>query len=350
MRGVVHTKHIKVTDIPASVEQNAIYEFVPVQPDEAFYNERTDRNIGWISPEEQQILKQSRIAIAGLGGMGGAAAPSLLRMGVGQMKLADLETFDASNINRQFGAGRYAIGRSKVFETIRLLRQITDDTTLVAYPRGVNEHEVEGFVDGCDLVLDMVEFWALSARILLHKTARSRGCTVVSANPVGMGTRLFWFDERACDIETFLGVTYEEALEFEEKMRRGTAGNKEKMRIIASVMSSFVPELPFYADSEQKASNHKTLRERIMKDNKPSVIGSNLAMAGGFLANHVVLYLLRNSNVKRRKLPRYPSAPGYIYFDSAFVKAAIRHNGVLVKLLRLLYRLGVRLAMRKVPD
>lgn len=341
---------IHTANIPENFEAGAIYEFSPIDPNPHYYQERTDRNIGWISPEEQNVLKNAKIGIAGMGGMGGAAAPVLLRMGIGHIKLADLETFDVSNINRQFGAGRAVVGKSKVFETVRALRAITDDTTLVAYPRGINQEEVDHFVDGCDLVLDMVEFWALSARIMLHKAARKRGIPVISANPVGMGTRFFIFDKNSCDIEKFVGITLEEALVFEQKSKAGTASKREKMLVLSAVMTNFVPELPFYAPEDQVASSHNALRKRIMDDGKPSVMGCNLSMAGGFLANHVILYLLRNSHVKRSKLPQYPRAPGYIYFDAAFIKAKIRHDGVLVRLRRWIYKTGVKRLAAKIKD
>ena len=53
------------------------------------YNEAFSRNIGWITEQEQGILKSKRIAIAGMGGVGGSHLLTLTRLGVGNFNIAD---------------------------------------------------------------------------------------------------------------------------------------------------------------------------------------------------------------------------------------------------------------------
>jgi len=108
------------------------------------------------------------IGIAGCGGMGGLVAQILLRAGIGTIKIADTEVFDASNINRQFGAQRHTIGQNKAITTAKMLRATSDDTSIHVYPKGITEEYVDSFVDGCDLILDEIEYWSLAGRILLH--------------------------------------------------------------------------------------------------------------------------------------------------------------------------------------
>lgn len=62
------------------------------------------RNIGWVTRDEQQALRAKRIAIAGLGGVGGSHLLTLTRLGVGAFHLADFDAFDVPNFNRQAGA------------------------------------------------------------------------------------------------------------------------------------------------------------------------------------------------------------------------------------------------------
>ncbi len=57
------------------------------------YNEFTNRNIGFVHPEEQEKIRQAKIFIAGVGGMGGAAVESLVRLGVGNLIIADFDEF-----------------------------------------------------------------------------------------------------------------------------------------------------------------------------------------------------------------------------------------------------------------
>src|SRR5690606_13841021 len=69
-----------------------------------FYSEMTTRNIGFISEAEQARLKGGAVFVAGVGGMGGAAVQMLVRAGVGKIAIADLDTFEVSNLNRQLFA------------------------------------------------------------------------------------------------------------------------------------------------------------------------------------------------------------------------------------------------------
>ena len=58
------------------------------------YDSAFSRNLGLISPQEQQRLRHCRVAIAGLGGVGGAHVLTHVRMGIGKFHLADFDTFE----------------------------------------------------------------------------------------------------------------------------------------------------------------------------------------------------------------------------------------------------------------
>ena len=102
-------------DLPESPDPYTVYRLLPKNPDEEFYRERIDRNIGWITKEEQKMLRTKAIGIAGCGGMGGLLAQIFIRLGIGEIHIADCEVFDVSNLNRQFAAARGTIGVSKAF-------------------------------------------------------------------------------------------------------------------------------------------------------------------------------------------------------------------------------------------
>jgi molybdopterin/thiamine biosynthesis adenylyltransferase len=320
---------VTTQQLPAIAEADAIYVMPPVNPDESYYKLRTERHEGWLTREEQAFIKSATIGIAGLGGMGGPMTPVFLRLGVGTLKLADNDVFDATNINRQFGATRSNIGQSKTFETAKALRAITDDSTLVLYPRGINDAEVDHFLDGCDLVMDVLDFLAVEARILLLKKARERNIPVINANSTGFGTRLFLFTKDSMDIESFLGVTHEEAREFQKKVKSKTATKADKGRMMRAMIMNFTPSPPLYADESENASNVKALRKRMVEQERgPSVVATNLPFASGFATNRAILYLLRNSSVKRRKMRELPLVPGYIYLDSAKLCLEVRTRNI----------------------
>ena len=78
------------------------------------YSEAFRRNIGWVTEAEQQVLRGKRVAIAGLGGVGGAHLLTLTRLGIGRFHLADFDRFELHNFNRQVGATVHTVGRPKV--------------------------------------------------------------------------------------------------------------------------------------------------------------------------------------------------------------------------------------------
>src|SRR6186713_2900679 len=79
-----------------------------------FYERAFQRNLGLISDDEQQVLRRACVAVAGAGGVGGLHLLALARMGIGRFHLADYDTFEVSNFNRQFGATVSSIGQSKI--------------------------------------------------------------------------------------------------------------------------------------------------------------------------------------------------------------------------------------------
>jgi len=67
------------------------------------YQQIFGRNIGNITEQEQKKLRKTTIAVAGIGGVGGAALFNLVRIGIGSLKITDPEDFDYSDLNRQQG-------------------------------------------------------------------------------------------------------------------------------------------------------------------------------------------------------------------------------------------------------
>lgn len=142
------------------------------------YEEFTTRNIGFVTEAEQQRLRDARILVCGVGGMGGACLQALARMGVGGFALADFDVFEVSNMNRQVFASLATVGVGKVEATVAQLRQVNPalqiemlgedwpgrlDDLLARYPIVVN---------GMD---DM------AAGIALYRKAREHGATVIDA-------------------------------------------------------------------------------------------------------------------------------------------------------------------------
>src|SRR5262249_5861415 len=143
----------------------------------------------------------SVISIAGVGGMGGLASQIMVRLGIGEVRIADPEVFDLSNINRQLAAGINTIDKSKAIETARLLREITDDFNLIVYPEGVESNMVEEFVRGASIIIDEIEFWNIGSCIRMHQVARALGVPIFNCLTVGFATYLHLFTPQSMPVE-----------------------------------------------------------------------------------------------------------------------------------------------------
>jgi hypothetical protein len=122
------------------------------------------------------------VAIAGLGGVGGAVLPTLARMGVGRFRIADPGVFDEADLNRQLAATRATLGRNKAEVYAELVRSINPAAEVVAFPEGVGEENLVRFLDGADLLIDALDLKvAPPLRLKLAARARAQGiCDVVS--------------------------------------------------------------------------------------------------------------------------------------------------------------------------
>ena len=94
------------------------------------YAEFTTRNIGFISQDEQLRMKRGVVFVCGTGGMGGAALLSLVRAGVGHVIIADIDTFEISNLNRQVFAFTDTVGQPKAEAAGEAVRRINPEIIL----------------------------------------------------------------------------------------------------------------------------------------------------------------------------------------------------------------------------
>ena len=128
------------------------------------YGRAFSRNIGWVTAAEQQKLKTARIAIAGLGGVGGAHLLTLCRLGVSNFSISDFDEFDVHNINRQAGAFMPFMGRSKLATMTQLALDINPELDVRQFPKGVQPDNLDEFLRDVDVYVDGLDFFALPAR------------------------------------------------------------------------------------------------------------------------------------------------------------------------------------------
>lgn len=185
------------------------------------YDTAYSRNIGWVTEAEQAKLRQARIAIAGLGGVGGAHLLTLSRLGISRFNIADFDDFDVHNINRQAGASMPHMGQPKIDIMARLAHDINPEIDLRLFPQGVQPDNVDEFLRDVDVYVDALDFFALPARRLVFAKCREKGIPAMTAAPLGMGTAFLYFSPTGMSFEDYFKV---EGHESQEQYARFIAG------------------------------------------------------------------------------------------------------------------------------
>lgn len=147
-------------------------------PESPSYEELFTRNIGFLDQNEQALLRTARVAVCGVGGMGGVVAQVLARAGVGSVAILDKDSFEPSNNNRQVYAHSGTWGRSKVEVTAEELARVNPALEVRAFDH-FGADNVAGVLAGVDVAINGMD--ELPACLRLWRAARERGIPVVDA-------------------------------------------------------------------------------------------------------------------------------------------------------------------------
>jgi sulfur-carrier protein adenylyltransferase/sulfurtransferase len=167
------------------------------------YHLAFDRNLGWVTDWEQLALRAKTVAIAGMGGVGGVHLLTLARLGIGGFAIADFDSFEFANFNRQIGATLATIGRPKALVLEEMARAINPELRIRRFDAGVTAETVETFLDGADLFVDGLDFFEIAIRRQLFARCRERGIPAVTAAPIGMGAGYLVFTPEGMSFERY---------------------------------------------------------------------------------------------------------------------------------------------------
>jgi len=170
------------------------------------YHEAFSRNIGLLTEEEQARVRRARVAVGGLGGVGGNHVLALARIGFGSFSLADLDHFELANMNRQAGASVNTLGRSKVEVTADIVRAINPEADLRLFPNGITRENIGDFLDGAIAAVDGIDFFNMDARRLLFREARVREIHALTSAPVGFGATLHVFSPTGMSFDEYFDI------------------------------------------------------------------------------------------------------------------------------------------------
>ncbi len=252
------------------------------------YEEAFRRNLGLVTPEEQAVLRETRVAIPGVGGVGGLHLLTLARMGVGNFNFADGDTFELANLNRQFGATLPTLGKPKASSLQDMAVDINPELRLNVWSENINQSNVKSFLAHCDVVVDGVDAFATEARYLIFRTAREMGIPVITAGPIGFGCALITFTPDSMSFEKYFDYTPQ----------------MEKRKQFLKFMVGLTPR-PYFL-------RYLKTSQASLKNQSGPCFANSVALCSGFAATEVLKLVLKRGKV----LP----SPYYHFIDPYLMK------------------------------
>lgn len=151
-----------------------------------------------LGEEKQERLKNARLLIVGLGGVGSWAAEMLCRAGSGAMTIVDADVVDVTNINRQMPALVSTVGQPKCNVVAERLRAINPDIKLDVKQMFIESENIDELLDGqeYDFVVDAID--TLEPKCALIRGCWQRDIKIISS--MGAGAKCNLADIRTADL------------------------------------------------------------------------------------------------------------------------------------------------------
>lgn len=145
---------------------------------------RTEKVLGI---ENIQALKNSKVVILGVGGVGGFVTEGIARSGVGTIVLVDKDVVDITNINRQIIATNSTIGKSKVEVMKNRIKDINPECNVKTHEVFINKDNLGDIIDlDTDYVIDAID--TVSSKIALAVWCERNKINLISS--MGTGNKL----------------------------------------------------------------------------------------------------------------------------------------------------------------
>ncbi len=151
-----------------------------------------------IGYQGQLKLKQSKVCVVGVGGLGNPIVTRLAAMGVGKLRIVDRDVIELSNLHRQTMFNEDDVGQVKVETAAKKLRKLNPEIIVEELPISINDYTALDVVDGCDVVVDALD--SVDARYALNKACIEKKIPFVTGAAVGVTGQSFTIlpKESAC--------------------------------------------------------------------------------------------------------------------------------------------------------
>jgi molybdopterin/thiamine biosynthesis adenylyltransferase/molybdopterin converting factor small subunit len=151
-----------------------------------------------IGYEGQLKLKNAKVCVVGIGGLGNPIVSRLVAMGIGKIRIVDRDVVELSNLHRQTMFDESDIGQIKVEVAAKKLKKMNPDVSIEAFPVSVNDYTALDVIEGCDVVIDALD--SVNARYSLNKACIKKNIPFVTGAAVGVSGQAFTIipKETAC--------------------------------------------------------------------------------------------------------------------------------------------------------
>ena len=176
--------------------------------------------------ETLERFKNTHVLLVGVGGVGGAAVETLLRMGIGHITVVDNDTFEESNLNRQILSNYENIGKYKVMEAKKRAELINPECEVIPVPKYLTKENIRDILNNnYDYIIDACD--TVTIKLELVKMALELGIKIISV--MGTGNK---FDPTMLEICDITKTSYDPLAKVMRKLLRD---NKIKhLMVVAS--------------------------------------------------------------------------------------------------------------------
>lgn len=204
---------------------------------------RTEMLLGAVAMER---LRRARVAVFGVGGVGGYVVEALARSGVGALDLIDNDTVNLTNINRQIIALQSTVGRYKVDVAKERALEINPDILVNAYrtfylPENAGEFQFEDY----DYVVDAID--TVTGKLMLAEQAKAAGTPIISS--MGAGNKLDPTGFKVADVYATKVCPLAKVMRRELK-KRGI----DSLKVVYSEEEALTPQVNEWSESGRRAT------------------------------------------------------------------------------------------------
>lgn len=165
-----------------------------------------------IGYEGQLKLREARVCVVGVGGLGNPITTRLVAMGIGKLRIIDRDVIELSNLHRQTMFDESDVGQVKVEVAARKLKKLNPDVEIESLPISINDYTALDAIEGCDVVIDALD--SVNARYALNKACVEKNIPFVTGAAVATQGQVFTIlpKKSACYFCRFPGTLDEDSM------------------------------------------------------------------------------------------------------------------------------------------